>query len=84
MFGDNVAVVPEHDITRIRMMENHVGMVVLPRLVKGQQVIFKGGPFTGHRGIYQGQNPKDRCKVLLAYLGRVVPVLVEESLLEAA
>jgi transcription antitermination factor NusG len=84
MFGGNVAVVPERDIQRVRAMEDQMGLVILPRLREGQEVILKRGAFSGQRGIYQGQSSKDRCKVLLAYLGRVVPVLVDSDILKAA
>jgi transcription antitermination factor NusG len=84
MFGENLAVVPEKDIQRIRAMEDEKGLVVLPQLRKGQKVLFRRGSFAGQSGLYQGQSSQDRCKVLLAYLGRMVPVLVESSILEAA
>ncbi len=84
MFGESLAIVPEYDIQRIRSMEDERGLVVLPRFHEGQKVLFRRGSFAGHSGIYQGQNSQDRCKVLLAYLGRMVPVLVENNILEAA
>ncbi len=83
-FGEALAVVPERDIQRIRMMEDEKGLVVLPKLHEGQEVTFRRGPFSGKMGIYQGQSSQDRCKVLLAYLGRVIPVLVDNNILEAA
>ena len=84
MFGETLATVPERDINRIRAMEDEMGMVVLPQFHEGQEVRFRKGALTGQTGIYQGQSSQDRCKVLMAYLGRMVPVLVENSVLEAA
>jgi transcription antitermination factor NusG len=83
-FGERLAVVPERDIERIRAMEDNTGMIVLPSLREGQRVVFKRGALAGQSGIYQGQTSSDRCKVLLAYLGRMVPILVENSLIEVA
>jgi transcription antitermination factor NusG len=84
MFGETLATVPERDIERIKAMEDANGLVVLPHMKEGQEVVFRRGSFAGQKGIYQGQSSQDRCKVLLAYLGRMVPVLVENSVLEAA
>jgi len=84
MFGETLATLPESDIRRIRAMEDESGMVKLPSFKAGQDVTFRRGSFAGQRGIYQGQSSKDRCKVLLAYLGRMVPVLVDSDMLEAA
>ena len=84
MFGETLATLPERDIERIRSMEDEMGMVVLPQFNEGQEVRFHKGAFSGQTGIYQGQSSQDRCKVLLSYLGRMVPVLVENSVLDAA
>ncbi len=71
-------------IDRLRALEDKDGYIVLPKLKEGQKVKVKGGLFVGHTGLHAGQRPRDRSKVLLAYLGRTIPVLIDNAYLEAA
>jgi hypothetical protein len=71
-------------LEKIRALEGADGMVALPRLREGQQVRIKGGLMAGQTGLHAGQRPQDRSKVLIAYLGRLVPVLIDNAYLEAA
>lgn len=84
MSGDGPAFMPAIALDKVRAFENQEGYVVLPRLQQGQQVRVKGGLFAGQTGLHAGQRPQDRSKVLIAYLGRMVPVLIDNAYLEAA
>jgi transcriptional antiterminator RfaH len=82
--GETPWYMSQADLNKVRLLENIDGYVVLPKLREGQQVRVKGGLFTGQTGLHAGQRPNDRSKVLMAYLGRQVPVLIDNAYLEAA
>ena len=84
MSGDTPSVMSTSTLEKIRALEGADGMVALPRLREGQQVRIKGGLMAGQTGLHAGQRPQDRSKVLIAYLGRLVPVLIDNAYLEAA
>jgi transcriptional antiterminator RfaH len=92
LFGDNPATISPRIIADLKSREGEDGLVVLPddsppawhsRFHPGQRLKVTEGPFTGYEGIHQGTPAKEREKVLLDLLGRRVPVLIGEALLEA-
>jgi transcription antitermination factor NusG len=77
MAGDKPACLKEEIMANIRKREVN-GFVKLPipdrRLKAGQKVRIVSGSFAGQVGLYQGQTSREREKVLLEFLGQVVPV----------
>lgn len=76
------ATVPEAILEDLRAREDQQGFIVLPaprRLLEGDTVTIKSGPFHGHRGLVEKMNGKERQRVLLALLGNQIRVLVDES-----
>jgi transcription antitermination factor NusG len=70
----------------IRKREDDDGLVQLPKprgLLKGDPVRIKRGSFAGKLGVYDGLSGAERSRVLLALLGREVPVLLASSDVEA-
>jgi transcription antitermination factor NusG len=71
------------------MIDGH-GYIKLPeapaaparrKIVVGAQVKITGGPFAGHRGLYQGQSTRERERILLdLILGSSRPVLIHHNL----
>lgn len=89
VFGNSPATVSQQIIDNFKAREVD-GCVELPnleeytRFKQGAQVRVKGGVFSGYTGVYKGQDPKQREKVLLDFLGRKTSVLLAPELLEAA
>ena len=90
VFGNSPATVSQQIIDNFKTREVD-GCVQLPQLEEyttrfkpGAQVRVKGGVFSGYTGIYKGQDPKQRERVLLDFLGRKTSVLLAPELLEAA
>jgi transcriptional antiterminator RfaH len=90
VFGNSPATVSQQIIDNFKARETD-GCVELPaleecaaRFKEGERVRIKEGLFSGHVGVYQGQDPKQREKVLLDFLGRKTSVLLIPELLEAA
>jgi transcriptional antiterminator RfaH len=71
---DHPAILPDKVLEEIRARENPHGFVRLPKARPGKQVRILRGSFADHVGIYEGASGKDRERVLLALLGRMVPV----------
>jgi transcription antitermination factor NusG len=87
LFGNSPAVVPDKVIDAMKAREVN-GYVELPapkqqRRKVGDAVRVRDGAFSGHVGIYQGMNARDRSKVLLDMLGQKTNVLIADALLEA-
>lgn len=83
--GDNPAIMPQSEIDRLTGITNQSGLVELPgRFRVGEEVKIRTGPFAEHSGLYQGQTPSGRQKVLMELLGGKVNVLFDASTLEAA
>lgn len=89
MAGECPAVMPPREIERIKAREDEHGLVRLAqaptaRFKEGDAVRVREGTFSGFTGIYANHSSHDRVKVLIEYLGRTVPVLLGEDLLELA
>lgn len=86
MVGKSPALVQDFEIARIRACEDSEGLVRLPtvRFKPNQKVRVTGGAYTGYEGLYDGQGSKDRERILLDYLGRKTPVLIDPALLAGA
>lgn len=82
MFGESPGVLPLSELRRLRSAEDQ-GFIVLPGRQIGDKVRVKGGAFDGCTGVYQGDAPKDRVKVLLDLLGRKTTVLLADKHIEA-
>lgn len=90
VFGNSPATVSQQVIDNFKAREVD-GCVELPQLEEytnrfalGAAIRVKEGVFSGYTGIYQGQDPKQRQRVLLDFLGRKTSVLLAPELLEAA
>lgn len=89
--GENgPAQVPPSVIATIKAREDLEGYVMLTPKLSGGQKFSKGdqvraidGPLVDKLLTYEGTASHDRVKVLLAMLGRQVPVTIEEKLLVA-
>jgi transcription antitermination factor NusG len=68
----------------IRSREDRRGFIRLPKKnhERGEKVRITRGMFLDHFGIYDGSSRKDRERVLLDILGRMVPVDVAPGDLE--
>jgi transcription antitermination factor NusG len=72
-------------IAEIRSREDRSGFVRLPRRwrpQRGNQVHIACGSFANHPAIYQGASGKDRERVLLSLLGRMVSIDVPSAYLQ--
>lgn len=81
MAGDQPARLPEKIVDQIRKREIG-GFVKLPskaKFQKGDQVRITRGSFQGQIGLYDGMTSKQRERVLLELLGRMVPVELSPS-----
>ena len=73
--GSSPAVVPERIISELRAREDEMGLIQLPQrpapagLHHGDAVRVVDGVFFGLTGLYVGQAPHERIKVLLTWLG---------------
>jgi transcription antitermination factor NusG len=91
LMGENgPAQVPPSVIATIKAREDLEGYVMLTPKLSGGQKFSKGdqvraidGPLVDKLLTYEGTASHDRVKVLLAMLGRQVPVTIEEKLLVA-
>lgn len=86
MRGESPAPVMEREIVKLRSMEVD-GLVVLPvrqRFGIGERVRIVEGPFSSKWGLYDGQTPAQRNKVLIDCLGGKIHILVDDEGLEAA
>jgi transcription antitermination factor NusG len=75
--GAMPARLPENVIGEIRKQEKNGFVVLKPKpdkLKKGQQVRIVGGRFDGRIAIFEGQNSRERQRVLLELLGQWVNV----------
>jgi transcription antitermination factor NusG len=95
---DGPSRVPAAEVDAIRAMLGPNGLVNLPeapspsarrKFAVGAAVKITGGPFAGHRGLFQGQAPKDRERILLGMLfgmlfGSAREVRVHHSLIVPA
>lgn len=90
-FGESPAYISQYEIDKLKSKEVD-GLVKLeklfekdvPRFSKGQAIRVKDGLFVGYTGIYEGQDPKHRERILLEFLGRKIPLLLAPELVEAA
>jgi transcriptional antiterminator RfaH len=74
MCGDSPARLSDSVIAEMRRGEVR-GFVKLPEpLKRGDRVRVTAGSFFGHVGLYDGQTSRQRERVLLELLGRLVPV----------
>lgn len=86
--GGNPAMIQNSEIQQLKALEDSDGVIQLPKLAPsvrfkvGDQVRVNSGPYSGYVGIYDGCGPKDRERVLLAYLGRKVPLLLATNLID--
>jgi transcriptional antiterminator RfaH len=82
--GEHPAFLHQQIINEIRMREDRRGLVRLPKPTHaiGQKVHIKRGNFANHVGIYDGSSRKDRERVLLEILGRMVVVDIAPGDLE--
>lgn len=90
VFGNSPATVSQQVIDNFKARQVD-GCVTLPqieeyseRFARNELVRVKGGIFSGYVGIYEGQDPKQRERVLLDFLGRKTSVLLAPELVEAA
>ncbi len=80
-------IVPDHIVNRIKEREDKSGLYQLtapPRFTPGSKVKCEEGPLAGHLLVCEGMAPHDRVNVLVALLGRLCRVEIEEKLLIAA
>jgi transcriptional antiterminator RfaH len=79
MHGDHPAKLDDRVIDALRARE-HRGFVTLPRGPRpGDRVRILTGQFLGHVGLYLGQSPHERERVLLELLGRSVRVELAQT-----
>jgi transcriptional antiterminator RfaH len=76
---DHPARVTDEIINELRARENPHGFVRLPKPKPGKHVRILRGSFADHVGVYEGASGKDRERVLLALLGRMVVVDVRPA-----
>jgi transcriptional antiterminator RfaH len=83
--GDCPARCPDHEVAALKAMIDRRGYVSLPdgpgapirrQIAIGSKVKITAGPFSGMSGLYAGQAPRERERVLLSLLGRQTPVLL--------
>lgn len=82
MSGQTPAKVPPIIVDEIRGREDHNGFVRLPlppRYRPGQKVGIMRGLFRGRSGVYVGMGARDRERVLIEALGRVLTVELPAS-----
>ncbi len=87
MRGESPAPCPEKHILDLRSREDNEGFIVLPRrsrFMENDKVRINRGPFSTKEGLYQGQTPSERQKVLIDAMGGKITVLVDADALEAA
>jgi transcriptional antiterminator RfaH len=79
MAGPKPCFMPQQEIDKLRRLEDGNGVIALRSLleVNKTQIKITDGPFQNHVGLYQGQDQKERVRVLLEFLGGKRPVLIE-------
>ena len=78
------AKLPDRIVDGLRDCERK-GLVWLKKdLVVGSRVRITAGPFAGHLGLYDGQGPRERERVLLELLGQSVPIQLDRGMFERA
>lgn len=84
--GGHPATIRESTIVAIRRLEGTDGIVTLPKegIHLNQPVRITKGAYTGFNGIVSSTPAKERCQVLLDFMGGKVKFLVPLSSLEAA
>ena len=83
--GDQPAVMPQSEITRLQIASDEAGFVQIPNTYKeGQAVRARSGPFVGHIGLYAGQPVPGRHAVLMDLLGGKIKTLFDSEMLEVA
>jgi transcriptional antiterminator RfaH len=82
--GECPAILQDEIMDEIRSREDKRGFIRLPKKTheRGEKVRITRGMFADHPGIYDGASRKDRERVLLDILGRMVPVDVPPADLE--
>lgn len=87
LVGSGPAIVHDAEVNKIRALQDADGLVILPKLKvgfkPGDSVRVTEGPYSGYVGIHDGQVAKDRERILLEYLGRKTPVLIDTAQLVA-
>jgi transcriptional antiterminator RfaH len=83
-FGESPARCPDAEIAALQgQVDVHTGLIRLPDPPKpakrkaipiGDKVKIPSGPFRGFTGIYAGQTPRERERILIDLLGRKIPV----------
>jgi transcription antitermination factor NusG len=76
---------PDAVVAAIQAREDVDGLIRLarpPDLQAGDAVRIVKGSFEGHLGIYQGASGPERARLLVALLGRQVPVRLARSAIE--
>ena len=87
MTGGFPSKMADRDVRRFRDLEDKDGFVVLPKnedcvkekFVIGQELKVVDGPFSGYHGICQGQDSRQRIKLLMDYMSRKTQVLIESE-----
>ena len=85
--GGQPAGVLERHIDAMLRHEDKEGYVRLPkrqRFAVNEKVRVTAGPFVSQVGLWQGQTPAQREKVLIEILGGKISVLIDSNSLEAA
>ena len=82
--GECPAILRNEIMEEIRAREDRRGFIRLPKPAhkRGAKVRILRGTFADHPGIYDGASRKERERVLLEILGRMVPVDVAPADLE--
>jgi transcriptional antiterminator RfaH len=82
--GECPAVLRDNVLDEIRGREDRRGLIRLPKKVhrRGARIRITRGMFADHPGFYDGASGKDRERVLLDVLGRLVRVYVAPNDLE--
>jgi transcription antitermination factor NusG len=76
--GDRPAQLPDAAIVDIRARESRSGLVKLPPKYRiGDQVRIVRGTFRDHFAVYDGMTSRQRERVLLEFLGRMVALELE-------
>jgi transcriptional antiterminator RfaH len=72
--GEQPARLPAGALAEIKAREDRRGFVKLPtaNLSPGQKVKILSGSFEGHIAVYEGMSGRDRDRVLVQFLGRIV------------
>lgn len=84
MRHDGPATLPLSVVARLRSMENENGLILLPAFPIGAKVRISDGVAKDQFGIYQGQTPKERARVLMEWLGGKRTVEMDYDCLELA